>query len=319
MTSSSTSPLRIALLVPCYNEEATVAQVIHDFRAVVPDMPIYVYDNNSRDRTKEIALANGAIVRSEPGQGKGNVVRRMFCDIEADVYVMVDGDATYEAAAMPRLVDLLVKENYAMVVGRRVHAETAAYRPGHVFGNQMFTTAVETLFGRTFKDILSGYRIMSRRFVKSFPVNSKGFEIETELTVHALTLRLPVTEADTVYGARPEGSASKLNTYRDGYRILRMIISLFRSEKPKQFYSLIGWLLFVLAIGLGIPLVITYFQTGLVPRIPTAVLITGLLIASLLSFVAGYILDTVTQGRREAKLLAYMNAPARAQSDGTLN
>jgi glycosyltransferase involved in cell wall biosynthesis len=299
---------RVAVVIPCYNEAAAIAQVIADFRHRLPQAVIYVYDNNSRDNTPAAARQAGAIVRTENMQGKGNVVRRMLSDVEADIYVMVDGDGTYDPADAPEMVRLLQDEHYAMIVGRRISQEAGAYRRGHVFGNHLFTQAVDWLFGRTFTDILSGYRALSRPFVKSFPSASSGFEIETELTVHALTLRLPVREIETAYRLRPEGSESKLNTYRDGFRIVGMILRLFRSERPQLFYSLIGFVLWLIALVLAYPLFVTFVETGLVPRLPTAVLATGIAISGLLSFSCGLILDTVTRGRREAKLLAYLAA-----------
>jgi len=299
---------RVAVVIPCYNEAAAIADVIAGFRQHLPDAVIYVYDNNSRDETVDIARQAGAIVRSETMQGKGNVVRRMLSDVDADIYVMADGDGTYDPADAPEMVRLVQEKQYAMIVGRRISKGAGAYRRGHVFGNRLFTQAVEWLFGRTFTDILSGYRALSHPFVRSFPAASSGFEIETELSVHALTLRLPVGEIETGYSMRPDGSESKLNTYRDGYRIVRMILRLFRSERPQLFYSLIGLGLWLIALALAYPLFITFVQTGLVPRLPTAVLATGIAIAGLLSFSCGLILDTVTRGRREAKLLAYLAA-----------
>lgn len=301
--------LRVAVLIPCYNEEVAVAQVVKDFRAALPQAAIHVYDNNSRDRTSEVARENGAIVRIERRQGKGNVVRRMFADIEADVYVLVDGDATYHAASAPKMVNTLLDEQLDMVVGCRVHTQTEAYRPGHVFGNAMLTGFVAKLFGRSFTDILSGYRVFSRRFVKSFPALSKGFETETELTVHALELRMPVTELDTPYGARPEGSASKLSTYRDGWRILRLILQLYKHERPLAYFSTLAVLLAVLSTGLALPVIIEYLNTGLVPRFPTAILSTGIMILAFLFFIAGVILETVTRGRQEIKRLLYLQMP----------
>lgn len=306
-----TTALRVAVLIPCYNEEAAIAAVVNDFRKALPEADIYVYDNNSKDRTCEIAAAAGAIVRNEPQQGKGSVMRRMLSEIDADVFVTVDGDDTYDAAAAPTLVQVLIDNRLAMVVGRRVHTEKEAYRRGHVLGNLMFTRSVEWLFGRTFTDILSGYRVFSRAFVQSFPTASRGFEIETELTVHALTLSLPVQELDTAYKSRPEGSVSKLHTYRDGWRISLMILRLFRTERPQLFYTLIGFALLVLSIILIAPVIVTFLETGLVPRFPTAILSTGIAISALLSFACGLILDTVTQGRREAKMLAYLAVPRR--------
>jgi glycosyltransferase involved in cell wall biosynthesis len=301
--------MRVAVLVPCFNEEAAVASVVADFRKALPAAEIYVYDNNSRDRTGAVAREAGAEVRSERRQGKGHVVRRMFADIDADVYVLVDGDATYDAPSAPRMIEKLVNEHLDMVVGLRVDQEVAAYRPGHRFGNRMLTGFLSSVFGQAFKDILSGYRVFSRRFVKSFPVLSDGFEIETELTVHALELSMPVAEIETPYYARPEGSVSKLNTYRDGFRILGTILKLYRSEKPLRFFTVIGAFLALVSIGLAIPVVITYLETGLVPRLPTAVLSMGLMIVAVLSVSSGLVLDTVTQGRREMKHLAYLSEP----------
>jgi glycosyltransferase involved in cell wall biosynthesis len=302
--------LRIAVVLPCYNEEAAITQTIAGFRAALPGATIYVYDNNSRDRTAELAHAAGAVVRTERQQGKGNVVRRMFADVDADVYVMADGDLTYDPRAAPEMVRMLVDEQYDMVVGTRQHEVAEAYRGGHVLGNRLFTGLLSSLFGRSFTDIFSGYRVFSRRFVKSFPVLSAGFEIETEMSVHALELRMPVGEVETAYGARPEGSASKLSTYRDGWRILKTIGTLYRVERPVLFYGSIGALFWLAAIILAIPLVITYLDTGLVPRFPTAILATGLSIIGVLCFFAGLILDTVTRGRREVRRLAYLAYPA---------
>jgi glycosyltransferase involved in cell wall biosynthesis len=306
MTSLS---LRIAVLVPCFNEEAAVASVVSAFRKALPSAQVYVYDNNSRDRTAEVARAAGAEVRSERRQGKGHVVRRMFADIDADVYVLVDGDATYDAPSAPGMIERLVNDHLDMVVGLRVDREQAAYRRGHRTGNWLLTSFLSSVFGQAFTDILSGYRVFSRRFVKSFPVLSDGFEIETELTVHALELAMPVAEVETAYYARPEGSVSKLNTWRDGFRILGTILRLYRSEKPLRFFTIIGLFLALVSIGLAIPVVITYLEEGLVPRLPTAVLSTGLMIIAVLSVSSGLVLDTVTRGRREMKLLAYLGQP----------
>jgi len=301
---------RIAVLLPCYNEDAAIAQTVAGFRAALPTATIYVYDNNSKDRTIEVARAAGAVVRSERMQGKGNVVRRMFADVDADIYVMADGDATYDAEAAPQLVQRLVDEQLDMVVGSRVTQHDAAYRRGHVMGNKLLTGMLAKLFGRSFTDILSGYRVFSRRFVKSFPVLSGGFEIETEISVHALELRMPVGEVETRYFARPEGSASKLSTYSDGFRILNTIVTLYRIERPLLFFGAIGGLLALLALMLGIPLAITYYHTHLVPRLPTAIMATGLIILAALCFFAGLILDTVVRGRREVRRLAYLGHPA---------
>jgi glycosyltransferase involved in cell wall biosynthesis len=301
---------RIAVLVPCYNEEAAVATVVAGFRKALPSAEIYVYDNNSRDRTAAVAQEAGAIVRSERRQGKGHVVRRMFADVEADIYVLVDGDATYDAPSAPRMIDKLLDEHLDMVVGLRVDQVEAAYRLGHRAGNRMLTGFLSSTFGHAFKDILSGYRVFSRRFVKSFPVLSDGFEIETELVVYALELSLPVAEVETPYYARPEGSFSKLNTWRDGFRILGTMLKLYRAEKPLRFFSAIGIVLAVVAIILAIPIVITFIETGLVPRFPTAILSMGLMIMAMLSVSSGLVLDTVTRGRREMKMLAYLSQPA---------
>jgi len=306
----SVDSLRIAVILPCYNEEAAIAETVAGFRMALPTATIYVYDNNSRDRTIELARAAGAVVRSERQQGKGHVVRRMFADIDADIYVMADGDLTYDPKAAPEMVRLLLDEQYDMVVGTRQHDATEAYRGGHVLGNRLFTGLLARLFGRSFTDIFSGYRVFSRRFVKSFPVLSEGFEIETEISVHALELRMPVGELVTAYGARPEGSASKLSTYRDGWRILKTIVTLYRVERPVLFYGGLGALLLLAAVLLAVPLAITYLDTGLVPRFPTAILVTGMVVIAVLSFFAGLILDTVTRGRREMRRLAYLAYPA---------
>jgi len=300
---------RIAVLVPCFNEEAAVANVVADFRKVLPSAQIYVYDNNSKDRTAAIAREAGAEVRAERRQGKGHVVRRMFADIDADIYVLVDGDATYDAPSAPRMIEMLVREHLDMVVGLRVDQNKAAYRAGHRTGNLLLTRFLAEVFGHDFKDILSGYRVFSRRFVKSFPVLSDGFEIETELSVHALELALPVAEIETPYFARPEGSFSKLNTWRDGFRILGTMLKLYRSEKPLRFFTAIGIFLALVSVGLAIPIFVTYVQEGIVPRLPTAVLSTGLMIVAILSMSSGLVLDTVTRGRREMKLLAYLSQP----------
>src|SRR3954466_13503129 len=302
-----TASTRIAVLVPCFNEEAAVATVVADFRNSLPAAEIFVYDNNSSDRTIAVAREAGAQVRGERRQGKGHVVRRMFADIDADIYVLVDGDATYDAASAPRMIDALLSEHLDMVVGLRIDQVRAAYRRGHRTGNRMLTMFLSSVFGAAFKDVLSGYRVFSRRFVKSFPVLSDGFEIETELTVHALELALPVAEVETPYYARPEGSFSKLNTWRDGFRILGTILKLYRSEKPLRFFAAIGLLLAALAVGLAVPVFITYLEQGVVPRLPTALLSTGLMIVAMLSVSSGLVLDTVTRGRREMKLLAYLS------------
>jgi len=297
------------VLLPCYNEEAAIAATVAGFREALPGAIIYVYDNNSRDRTREVAAAAGAVVRGERQQGKGNVVRRMFADVDADVYIMADGDLTYDPKAAPAMVDMLLGEQLDMVVGTRKHEQKDAYRGGHVLGNRLFTGILAGLFGNSFTDIFSGYRVFSRRFVKSFPVLSSGFEIETEMSVHALELRMPVGEVETAYGARPEGSQSKLSTWRDGWRILSTIATLYRIERPLLFFGSIGALLVIAALILAEPLVVTYAHTGLVPRFPTAILVTGMIIIAVLCVFAGLILATVTRGRREVRRLAYLAQP----------
>jgi glycosyltransferase involved in cell wall biosynthesis len=305
-TSSVTAP-RIAVLLPCYNEAAAIAQTIAGFRRALPEAAVYVYDNNSKDDTVRVAREAGAIVRTERMQGKGHVVRRMFADVEADIYVLADGDATYDAAAAPRMIEQLRAEQLDMVVGTRESDATEAYRRGHRLGNRMLTGCVTWIFGQTFSDILSGYRVFSSRFVKSFPALSEGFEIETEISVHALELKMPVAEVPTAYAARPEGSASKLSTYRDGFRILGLILNLYRIEKPIAFFGLVSVFFIAAALGLSVDLLLTYVQTGLVPRIPTAILSTGLVLLGIVSLSCGLILDTVTRGRREVKRLAYLS------------
>lgn len=302
--------LDVAVLVPCYNEELTIEKVVKDFREALPTATIYVYDNNSKDRTREVASAAGAVVRRETLQGKGNVMRRMFADIEADVYVLVDGDDTYDATTAPKMIEALVTDNHDMVNGRRVTNIQAAYRPGHRLGNLMLTSIVALIFGNRFNDMLSGYRIFSRRFIKSFPALASGFEIETELTVHALELRMSTVEIDTPYKDRPEGSVSKLRTYRDGIRILSVILLLVKEERPLRFFCGIFAILMAAAIAISIPLFITYAQTGLVPRLPTAILVVGMTLLSFLSLACGLILDTVTLSRREAKRMRYLAIPS---------
>ncbi|MBC7585182.1 glycosyltransferase [Tardiphaga sp. vice352] len=304
-----TSPIRIAVLIPCYNEEAAIAQVVAGFRAALPMAEIYVYDNNSSDRTIEVARAAGAQVRSERHQGKGHVVRRMFADVEADIYLLVDGDATYDAASASPMIELLIADHLDMVVAHRVDQASAAYRTGHRTGNWLLTSFLGDVFGRGFEDVLSGYRVFSRRFIKSFPVLSDGFEIETELSVHALELAMPVAELRTPYFARPEGSFSKLNTWGDGFRILGTILKLYRSEKPLRFFGVMAIMLASISIALSIPIMITYFEEGVVPRLPTAVLSLGIMLVAVMSVFAGLVLDTVSRGRREAKLLRYLAEP----------
>jgi hypothetical protein len=303
-------PLEIAVLIPCYNEESTIKQVVRDFRVALPDASIYVYDNNSTDRTADVARAAGAEVYFEPLQGKGNTVRRMFADVDADVYVLVDGDGTYDAKSAPRLVAALVESNLDMLSAARVTDSAAAYRTGHRFGNLMLTGIVASIFGKKFKDMLSGYRVFSRRFVKSFPALAKGFEIETELTVHALELRMPAAELETPYKERPVGSESKLSTLSDGLKILRTILVLVKGERPLQFFSVVFGILAVTSIILIVPIVQTFLETGLVPRFPTAILATGMMLLAFMSLFSGLILDTVTRGRQEMKRMHYLSIPA---------
>ena len=307
---------RIAVLVPCYNEEITIPSIVRDFRTYLPSAEIYVFDNNSSDNSLSVAREAGAIVREVFLQGKGNVIRRMFADIEADIYIMVDGDDTYDASAAPALAQRLVASGLDMLVGSRVSEEKEAYRLGHRFGNRVLTQFVATIFGRTFKDMLSGYRVFSRRYVKSFPAHSLGFEIETELTVHALELRMPVAEIETCYKSRPEGSESKLSTYRDGLKIFRMIFTLFKTEKPLLFFSIGAFLSIVVSVCLAIPLILTYLETGLVPRFPTAFLCASLVLLGVVLLTCGIILDTVTKGRMETKRMAYLAVPAIASKLG---
>lgn len=303
--------MRVAVLIPCYNEEAAIAKTVEDFRHALPQATVYVYDNNSKDRTVEIARAAGAVVRSENLQGKGHVVRRMFADIEADIYVMTDGDATYHAPSAPEMIKKLVDENLDMVVGTRLHTEEAgAFRSGHQFGNHLITGTVAWLFGDRFKDMLSGYRVFSRRFAKSFPALSHGFETETELAVHALSLNMPVAEVQTPYFARPPGSVSKLSTYKDGWKILKMIIRLTKEERPLFFFGVLSGLMALLALILALPVLLTFLETGLVPRFPTAILSASIMILAFLSLASGFILDNVTRGRREIKRMMYLSYPA---------
>lgn len=304
---------RVAVLIPCFNEAPSIAKVVSDFKMALPGAAVYVYDNNSVDRSVVLARSAGAIVRSERQQGKGHVVRRMFSDIQADIYVLVDGDGTYDTDAAHAMIRLLCDEQLDMVVASRVHDDPHAYRAGHRLGNALLNRFVSRLFGKRFTDILSGYRVFSRRFVKSFPALSKGFETESELTIHALELCLPVAEVPTRYLPRPAGSSSKLSTYRDGFRILRLILSLYKHEKPLGFFGAIAIALQAIAVALSVPIIMEWLHTGLVPRFPTAILATGIVILSFLSLTAGLILETVTRGRQEMKRLTYlqMSHPAR--------
>ena len=308
--------VEIAVLIPCYNEEATVASVVEAFRDALPSARIYVYDNASDDMTSAAARGAGAIVVREPLRGKGNVVRRMFADIEADIYVLVDGDHTYDAGAAPRLVKRLLDDQLDMVNGARESEMRHAYRPGHRFGNRLFTKLVSMIFGHRFRDILSGYRVLSRRFVKSFPALSRGFEIETELTVHALELRMPVAEEATAYKERPDGSTSKLSTFGDGWRILRTIVQLMKEERPLPFFSAIFAVLVALSLLIAYPLLMTYLDTGMVPRFPTAILVSAMMVLAFLSLTCGVILDTVTRGRKEMKRLRYLELSAPPRGAG---
>jgi glycosyltransferase involved in cell wall biosynthesis len=306
---------RIAVLIPCFNEAVAVPTVIRDFAAALPEARIYVYDNNSTDNTVEIAKAAGAIVRKQDLQGKGHVVRRMFADIDADVYVMVDGDATYEAAAAREMIEKLLSEELDMVVGARVSTELEAYRQGHRFGNWLLTDLTGRIFGRTFGDMLSGYRVLSRRFVKSYPAHAGGFEVETELTVHALELHMPVAEHATRYVSRMDGSHSKLNTWRDGWRILMTILKLTKNGKPLFFFGTAAAICSLAAVLLAIPLLTTYLHTGLVPRFPTAILCSALMLLAGIFVVCGLVLDTVTLGRREHKHLTYLSYSSTQAND----
>lgn len=311
---------RIAVILPCHNEELTVRPVVEGFRQALPEAEIYIFNNLSTDRTAEIAVEVGAHLRNVNLKGKGNVVRRMFADVDADIYVMADGDATYHAPSARKLIDMLIDQQLDMVVGARVEAEAApgdtgiTYRPGHRWGNKLLTGTVQQIFGGSFRDMLSGYRVFSRRYVKSFPAHSQGFEIETELNVHALELRMPCTEVDTPYGARPEGSASKLSTYRDGWRILKTIGRLVVSEKPLQFFGWLGAALALIAIALAVPIVMEYSHTGMVRRFPTLGLVTAMMVCGGVFFVTGLILQAITLTRREIKQFAYLASVANTPS-----
>lgn len=306
---------RVAVLIPCRDEEPTIGKVVADCRTHLPQACIYVYDNNSRDATMRAATAAGAVVRSEALQGKGNVVRRMFSDVEADIYVLIDGDDTYDVRSMPAMLDLLSTHKLDMVTGKRVTSDRAAFRPGHRLGNRLLTGAVTWVFGDRVSDLLSGYRVFSRRFVKSFPALTTGFDVETEFTVHALELRMPIGEVPVAYRERPEGSSSKLRTFSDGFRISRAILLLIKDERPLQCFSAIAGALLAAGLALGLPIVFTFLQTGLVPRQPTAILATGFVLLSFLSLFGGLILDSVTRGRREMKRLFYLTVPAVEVAD----
>ena len=298
---------RIAVLIPCYNEEAAIAQVVRDFRTALPGAIVYVYDNNSKDNTLAVARQAGAVVRGESRQGKGNVVRRMFADIEADLYILVDGDDTYDAAAAPQMLQTVIEQGADLLTARRIHTDSAAYRPGHVLGNRLLTGLTAWLFNVKIGDMLSGYRVFSRRFVKSFPFTAEGFGIETELTVHAVRLMMPLAEMDTRYKERPVGSVSKLNTWRDGFRILKTIGHLVREERPLIFFSMLALVLAAASVLIAVPVINEYLDTGQVPRLPTAILATGLMLLAFLFLTCGLILDTVTRGRWEQKRMAYLS------------
>lgn len=299
----------VAVLIPCFNEESAIEKVVRDFRTVLPQAEVYVYDNNSTDRTVELARSGGAIIRTESQQGKGNVVRRMFADVEADIYVLVDGDDTYDADSAPALIERLVSEQLDMVNAARVTTNEAAYRSGHRFGNVLLSTLVASIFGKQFRDMLSGYRVFSRRFVKTFPALARKFEIETELTVHALELRMPTAEMSTPYKERPCGSVSKLRTFRDGFSILFTILNLVKDERPLEFFSALSFILLSISAALIWPIVVTFLETGLVPRFPTAMVATGIMILAFVSLTSGLILETVTLGRREMKRMYYLSIP----------
>lgn len=298
---------KIAVIIPCYNEELAIAKVVQKFRRVLPQAKIYVYDNNSSDKTAEVAAAEGAIVRFEALQGKGNVVRRMFADIDADIYIMSDGDETYDIEKAPLLIKELIDNNLDMVIGSRKEVDLAAYRVGHRWGNVVLTKLVQYFFKHPLDDMLSGFRVFSKRFVKTFPAQAAGFEIETELTVYALSARLPIKEVETDYFARPAGSLSKLSTFKDGFRILLMIVNLIKEERALFFFSMLGILFMIASLVIGIPVIANFMQTGLVPRMPTTVLATGLMICAVVSLLVGFVLDSVSKNRKEARRLAYLN------------
>lgn len=301
--------METAIIIPCYNEAAAIGTVIDNFRAERPEAKIYVYDNASSDHTSEVAARHGAVVRLESNRGKGNVVRRMFADVEADIYVLVDGDDTYDASSLNAMIDCLTENRADMITGRRVEQHEDAYRFGHRFGNRLLTGITQLLFGRRSVDLLSGYRVMSRRFVKSFPAISSGFEIETELTIHALSLNIPMEQVDTPYKERPADSESKLNTYRDGARIFSTILLFTKEERPFLFFSTLSAMLTALSLLLGIPVTLEFFETGLVQRFPTAILSASLMMLGFLSLTTGMTLDSVARGRREQKRLAYLRLP----------
>jgi len=313
--SSAIERARVAVLIPCFNEAEAIGSVVAAFSHALPSAKVYVYDNNSSDGSPDIAKSAGAVVRQEPRQGKGHVIRRMFADVEADAYILVDGDGTYEASVAPALLDLLLQQRLDLVNGARVSVDRKAFRPGHRFGNHLLSALVRLIFGRQFADMLSGYKVLSRRFVKSFPATATGFETETEIAVHALELRMPCAEVGTRYEERAEGSVSKLRTYRDGLRILLLIARLVKDERPLQFFGLLGIALTAAAIVLGVPIFVTFMETGLVPRLPTATLAASLVIVGVVSFAAGLVLEMTTRTRQELKRLFYLSIPAFSPGD----
>jgi glycosyltransferase involved in cell wall biosynthesis len=304
--------LRIAAIVPCHNEEAAVGKVVRDLKEALPNATVYVYDNRSTDQTAQLAAEAGAIVRHEDRKGKGNVVRRAFADIEADIYLLIDGDDTYDASAAPSMVETLLSGPYDHILGVRRETTSTSYRPGHSLGNKGFNALVGAIFQSPVSDMLSGYRVFSRRFVKSFPAVSREFEIETELTVHAVSLRVPQTEVEVGFRDRPAGSESKLSTYRDGFKILSLIVNLARHERPLMFHGALAAALFVISIVLGMPVLIQFFETGLVPRLPTAVLASTFAVLAFLATLLGLILDGITKSRREIARLVYLGFSAPA-------
>jgi len=304
--------LKLVVLIPCYNEAETIADVIHEFKTILPTAKIYVYDNSSTDQTVIIAKQHGAIVRTEKNKGKGNVIRRMFSDINADIYVLVDGDHTYDAKKAPELIQALIENHLDMVVGARVEIQTdyssnAVYRFGHRIGNALFSMLIGKLFGKNFKDVFSGYRVFSKRFVKSFPAMTRGFDIETELTIHSLELNIPGAEIETYYRARPQGSTSKLNSVGDGMRILVRIVALLKETRPLLFFGGLFIALVSISVFLFLPVLMDYWHTGLVKRFPTAILSTGIMLLAFMSLGCGIILDNVCRARKEMKRFFYLS------------
>jgi glycosyltransferase involved in cell wall biosynthesis len=310
--------VRIAAIVPCHNEAIAIGKVVHDLRAALPDVAIYVYDNNSSDKTAEVARAAGAYVRHEHIKGKGNVVRRAFADVDADVYLMIDGDDTYDATAAPRMISTLLDGPYDHVLGVRSDITESAYRRGHATGNRVFNLIVSRIFGVEVRDMLSGYRVFSHRFVKSFPAVSREFETETELTIHAATLRVPQAEVEVAFTDRPEGAESKLRTYHDGLKILRLILHLTRVERPVLFHSIVALLLGMVGLALGVPIVLEYLDTGLVPRLPTAILAAFVELLAFMTFFLGLTLSALKRTKDENMRLVYlsMKPPARPHAHG---